>query len=184
MGMPAALDEYYTRDMVLALPDDGNRYELVYGELLVSPAPALRHQRVAGRLHARLFVYLEQHDVGDVFFSPADLSWGRDDVNVQPDVFVVAAEDARASKWDVLRNFLLFVEVLSPPNARYDRFTKRRLYQDMHVPLYWVIDPERQRAEIWTPDAVTPVMEEARLGWLPAGTSQAFIIELAELFAP
>ncbi len=44
MGMPAATDRYYTRDEVLAFPEDGNRYELVYGELLVTPAPKFRHQ--------------------------------------------------------------------------------------------------------------------------------------------
>ena len=59
MCMPAALDRYYTRDEVLAFPDDGNRYELVYGALLVSPSPVVSHQRVLGRGFNAIYVYLE-----------------------------------------------------------------------------------------------------------------------------
>ncbi len=81
MGMVAPV--YYTADMVRALPDDGNRYEVVYGELLVSPAPRLWHQEVAQRLLVALRVYLEREPVGHVLASPADISWGPD-VLVQP----------------------------------------------------------------------------------------------------
>ena len=146
MGMPAALDRYYTRDEVLAFPDDGKRYELVYGELLVSPSPVPRHQRIALCLAAELLTYLRRHPVGEVLMSPADISWGRPDVTAQPDVFVVAKEDAGVCSWEQMRRFLLFVEVLSPSTSRHDRFTKRRLYQDEGVPLYWIIDAERERA--------------------------------------
>ena len=184
MSMPAALDRYYTRDEVLAFPDDGNRYELVYGELLVSPSPVVSHQLVVGRLFASLHSYVERYAVGRAFMSPADLSWGREDVIVQPDVFVVSPANARASQWEAMRRFHLFVEVLSPSTARYDRFTKRRLYQEMQVPLYWLIDLARRQAEVWTPGASTPGYEERRLVWEPAGASEAFAMDLAELFAP
>ncbi|MBK9978541.1 MAG: Uma2 family endonuclease [Gemmatimonadetes bacterium] len=95
MSMPAALDRYYTREEVLAFPDDGNRYELVHGELLVSPAPRTRHQRVVGRLHFALMRYVEAHSAGEVLMSPADISWGGlPDVLVQPDLFVVPRSSA------------------------------------------------------------------------------------------
>ena len=70
---------------------------------------------------------------------------------------------------------------LSPTTARYDRFTKRRLYQEMRVPLYWLIDIDQRRAEVWTPEATFPVIETQSLTWQPAGTSEAFILELATL---
>lgn len=73
---------------------------------------------------------------------------------------------------------------LSPTTARYDRFTKRRLYQAMQVPLYWVIDVERRRAEVWTPSATMPTYAEERLRWEPAGAGEGFVIELAELLKP
>src|SRR5437867_13130325 len=72
MGMVAPV--YYTADMVRALPDDGNRYEVVYGELLVTPAPRLWHQKVASRLETALAVYLEGEPVGEVLHAPADIS--------------------------------------------------------------------------------------------------------------
>ena len=75
--------------------------------------------------------------------------------------------------------------MLCPSTARYDRFTKWRLYQEMRVPLYWVIDIERRRAEVWTPEASVPVYEEVRLRWEPAGAvEKAFSVELGELLAP
>jgi Uma2 family endonuclease len=184
MSMPAAVDRYYTRDEVLVLPDDGNRYELVYGELLVTPSPAVSHQLVVGRLFAALHAYVERHAVGRAFVSPADLSWGREDIIVQPDIFVLSPGDVREDRWERLRHFELFVEVLSPSTARYDRFTKRRLYQEMRVPLYWVIDIGRRRAEVWTPEATMPMYEEERVRWEPAGAGEGegFVMELAELF--
>src|SRR5207249_1879753 len=85
MGMVAPV--YYTADMVRALPDDGNRYEVVYGELLVSPAPRLWHQEVVARMCAALDGYLRDEPVGEAFTAPADISGSRQ-VLVQPDVFV------------------------------------------------------------------------------------------------
>jgi len=184
MSMPAALDRFYSREEVLAFPDDGNRYELVYGELLVSPSPVVAHQLVVTRLVARLFAYLEHHAVGRVLLSPADLSWGRSDIIVQPDVFVVAPEAARTARWEAMRDFRLFIEVLSPSTARHDRFTKRRLYQEMQVPLYWVIDLENRRAEIWTPVATLPAYEANTLAWHPDGAGEPFTVGLDELLAP
>jgi Uma2 family endonuclease len=74
MGMAASI--YYTADMVRALPDDGNRYEVVYGELLVTPAPRPWHQVVVHRLSVALELYLREQPAGVVLSSPADISWG------------------------------------------------------------------------------------------------------------
>ena len=82
MGMVAPV--YYTADMVRALPEDGNRYEVVYGELLVTPAPRLWHQEIAIRLLRALGEYLDREPVGHLLQSPADISWGPD-ILVQPD---------------------------------------------------------------------------------------------------
>lgn len=184
MAMPIALDRYYTREEVLALPDDGNRYELVHGELLVSPSPAKRHQLILGRLHAELYQYLKRVQVGRVFHSPADISWGLDDVTVQPDLFVLGAEHTMETRWEDARFLPLVVEGLSPSTARYDRFTKRRLYQEKRVELYWIIDDERRRVEVWTPDATSPIYEEVELVWRPDPAREEFRLSLEELFAP
>ncbi|MBA3894839.1 MAG: Uma2 family endonuclease [Gemmatimonadales bacterium] len=69
---------YHTADQVRALPDDGNRYEVVHGELLVTPSPRALHQEVIRRLLVRLSLYLEMEPAGHVFPAPADISWGPD----------------------------------------------------------------------------------------------------------
>ncbi|HEX5385692.1 MAG TPA: Uma2 family endonuclease [Gemmatimonadales bacterium] len=129
---------YYTADMVRALPDDGNRYEVVHGELLVTPAPRRWHQAIVGRLVFALTQYVLAHRLGGVFASPADVSWGPD-VLVQPDVFVVPPVQGRARvrelEWSDISELLLVAEVLSRATSRYDRFIKRRRYQEAGVPL-------------------------------------------------
>lgn len=181
MGMAAPV--YYTAEMVRALPDDGQRYELVYGELLVTPAPRLWHQAVVRRLVVALDNYLKKQRVGEVFGSPADISWSSDTL-VQPDVFVADIEQVRSLDWSQVKRLLLAVEVLSPKTARYDRFTKRRLYQNVGVPAYWIVDPDQKLVEVWTPDDVQPSTVRDRLIWSPEGAQEPLTVELAELFEP
>jgi Uma2 family endonuclease len=181
MGMAAPT--YYTSDMVRAMPDDGNRYEVVYGELLVTPAPNAWHEVLQVRLLTALDNYLRRHPYGVVLGSRADISWGPD-VLVSPDVFVVPQEQARTLDWARMVNLLLVAEVLSPSSARHDRFLKRRRYQEAGIPLYWIVDPEERRAEIWTPDDTLPRFEHKTLLWQPEATVQAFSLPFQELFRP
>ena len=179
MGMAAPI--YYTADMVRALPDDGNRYEVVYGELLVTPAPRPWHEVVQRRLMFALDAYLREHHVGEVLGSRADISWGPD-VLVSPDVFVVPLDQVRTLDWSKMRDLLLVAEVLSPSSAKYDRFIKRRRYQEAGVPLYWIVDADERRVEVWTPADSFPAFEEERLMWRPAGAGEPFTLELSDLF--
>lgn len=181
MGMVAPT--YHTADMVRALPDDGNRYEVVHGELLVTPAPRLLHQRIVRRVTVAIERYLESHPVGEVLTAPADISWGPD-ILVQPDVFVAPTAETRTGDWSRVRTLLLAVEVLSPSTRRADRFTKRRLYQEQGVALYWLIDPEARAVEVWAPEATVPAIEAERLRWHPAEAREAFVLEIEELFRP
>ena len=169
--------------MVRALPDDGNRYEVVYGELLVTPAPRLWHQELVVRLLVALNRYLEASPVAHVLQSPADISWGAD-VLVQPDVFVVPLEEARTLTWSRVRTLLLVAEVLSPSTAAGDRFLKRLRYREAGVPLYWVIDGDERAVEIWTPSDDFPRVERERLVWQPAGAEEPFTLDVARLFRP
>ncbi len=182
MVMPEAAS-YLTVDEVLAFPDDGNRYELVFGELLVSPTPRLRHQRVVNRLADALRPYCEREGVVEVFAVPADLSWGRTDVLTQPDVFVLPPEYRSGAEWTDVRYVPLVAEVLSPSTARYDRFNKRLAYRDVGVPTYWILDADARIAEVWTPDALAPRIEREVLRWHPANVSAPLVVELAALFA-
>jgi Uma2 family endonuclease len=181
MGMAAPL--FYTKDMVLALPPDGNRYETVHGELLVSPAPRELHQRVQVRLVEALLTYLRDHRVGQLYVAPADISWGPE-ILVQPDIFVVDLTEARTADWSRMQSLFLAVEVLSPSTSRQDRFTKRRLYQEVGIPTAWFVDCDARHIEVWTPDATFPVFEAERVIWHPVGASAPLTLELPPLFHP
>ncbi len=181
MGMAAPV--YYSAEMVRNIPDDGTRYETVHGELLVTPVPRAWHQRIVLRLARMLADYVEQQIVGEAFVSPADISWSPDTL-VQPDVFVVNLEEARKGEWSSMKNLLLVVEVLSPGTARQDRFAKRRLYQEVGVPLYWIVDPDQKTVEVWTPEAQFPSIKRQRVLWRPAAADENCVLELEDLFKP
>ena len=179
MGMAAPT--YYSADMVRALPNDGNRYETVHGELLVTPAPRLWHQEIVGRLYRALCDYLEENPLGHVLTSPADISWDSDTL-VQPDVFVADLDEVRSLDWSRVQHLLLAIEVLSPSTARHDRFTKRRLYQEVGVPTYWIVDPDQRLIEVWQPGDKLPTTVTDRVTWIPSSSYATLTIELDELF--
>jgi Uma2 family endonuclease len=186
MPLPAAVraqGPYYTVDILDQLPDDGNRYEVVYGELLVTPAPRWTHQELVLRLCTRVQRYLERFPFGHLVMSPADVRWGTD-TGVQPDLFVVPKAVARTMDWRQIRELLLVIEVLSPSSRRADRFTKRRRYQDARVPLYWIVDPKAEAVEVWTPDATLPSIEKAAVVWAPTEASEPLRLDVAALFRP
>src|ERR1043166_302422 len=93
MGMPETTGRW-TREMVLALPDDGKRYELFDGELLVTPCPSHIHQRVVAAFLRRIEPYVLAHGLGEVIFSPADVPLDGEQV-AQPDPFVIPPPSAR-----------------------------------------------------------------------------------------
>lgn len=103
---------------------------------------------------------------------------------MQPDVFVVPVDQARTGDWARMRDLLLVVEVLSLSTARADRFAKRRLYQEVGVPLYWIVDGDEARVEVWAPHPSVPAIESERLVWQPPGCRTPFSLALTELFRP
>lgn len=179
MVMPTT-ERRYTLAEVLAFPHDGNRYELVDGELLVTPGPSLVHQLVLGRLHLALGRYLENRREAVPFLSPADISWD-DEKLVQPDLFVVPATEVSRS-WKTCQTLLLAVEVVSPGSARGDRVIKRRLYQQQRVATYWIVDPDAAVVEVWHPDDERPEIVADVLRWRVGDEAPELAIDLEELF--
>jgi Uma2 family endonuclease len=180
MGMPDTARRY-TVDEVLAFPDDGNRYELVEGELLVTPAPGPTHQTVVTHLTVRLGRYLERHpDIATLFVSPADITWDREQL-VQPDLFVVPVGEVSRS-WKTVRTLLLAVEIISPSSARGDRLVKRRLYQHRGVATYWIVDPDARLVEVWRPDDQRPDIVTDILRWRVTADVEEMAVNLGKLF--
>src|SRR5258708_4783137 len=126
---------------LLRLPEDLLRHELIDGEHFMSPAPALKHQRIVVNLARILSTFVRAHRLGEVLVAPVDVLFSERDV-VEPDLLYVSAAHAdRMRERYVAGAPDLVVEVLSPSNPGYDRIKKLRLYEAQGVPEYWIVDP-------------------------------------------
>ncbi len=177
------LKRQWTFDDLQDLPDDGNRYEVIDGELFVTPAPAWRHQTAVGEMFRLLADYLARERVGYALVAPADVVFSPRRA-VQPDVFVVPLVDGRRPQnFAQAGRLLLAVEVLSPTTARADRVVKRAMFRDEGVGEYWVIDLDARVIERSTPSEPRPEIVDDRLLWRPEGASEPLAIDLAAYFA-
>jgi len=130
------------------LPEDGKRYELIRGEVHVTPSPNTRHQFVQLVLSSSLFVYLGKNPIGTLFTAPLDVRL-TPDIAVQPDLIFIS--NARVGI--ILEKYIegapdLVVEILSPSTAAHDRATKLGLYAEAGVSEVWFIDPLAKTVEI------------------------------------
>lgn len=181
MGM--ATSAGWTVEQLATLPDDGKRYEIIDGDLYVTPAPALRHQYAATQLLGRLFNYLNTHRVGVVVGAATDIEFERRTV-VEPDVLVMPlVSDRWPESFAEAGRLLLAVEVLSPGTAARDRGVKRELYQRENVPEYWIVDLDARLIERWRPGDQRPEIIRDRLAWLPEGAGEPFVLEVPPFFA-
>lgn len=181
MVMPRA-SEAWTAEVVRAIPDDGKRYELIDGELVVTPAPRYVHQAAILELIRLLDPWLRNRSTANLLMSPADISLGDDEI-LQPDLFVyrtVAGTPLR--DWGDISALLLVIEVLSPSTARYDRQLKRRRYQRAGVPEYWVVDLEARLIERWRPADDRPEILDERLPFSLEPDGNTLEIDVARFF--
>ena len=173
----------WTVEEVRALPDDGNRYEVIDGELFVTPAPSWRHGDAVMALAWQLLPYLDAHGIGHLKVAPQDIVYGERTM-VEPDLFVVPLVGGRPPRtWEEAGRLLLAVEVLSPSTARADRQVKRRLYQQQGVPEYWIVDVDARLVERWRPVDERPELLGEELVWRPDLEHPPLVIELPTYFA-
>ena len=170
------------RQLIADNPFPTPRYELVDGELLVTPSPIPRHQRAVTLLAYLLEQYVERNPVGVVYVSPSDVELEPGQI-VQPDVFVVPVPEARRIQeaWPA-RELLLAAEVLSPSTSRDDKVTKRLLY-GRHVPEYWIVDLDARIIERWQQHADQPQVLVTALEWQPTEGAELFRLDLEKFFA-
>ncbi len=139
---PVTFDEYR------ALPDDGPRFELIYGELIMAASPRSLHQRVAFRLALALQEHVDSRELGEVFIAPFDVRVSEYSA-VQPDIFFVSVARKEIIGDDFCEGAPdLVVEVISPSNKRIDLIRKRVLYAEFGVPEYWIVDPDAQSMSV------------------------------------
>src|SRR5437763_4522810 len=153
MGMPAEKVRRWTarevRQLIQDAPSFTPRYELVDGELLVTPSPGPRHQEAVLLLLVALSAYCDREPVAHALHSPSDIELEPEDVR-QPDVYVMPMPEWKRVLRDGFpaRALLAAAEVLSPSSGRNDRVKKRPGYQ-RHVPEYWIVDIDARLIERW-----------------------------------
>jgi Uma2 family endonuclease len=159
------------------------RYELVDGELLVTPAPTRRHQRLIFQLGVLLHSYLSRLKLGEILLGPNELRLDDGD-RYEPDLIVLGAtEGRRPTASDAPDKPLLVCESLSPSSARHDRITKRRSFQRNGMPDYWIIDGDARVFEVWRPGDERPAIIDDRLIWYPRDAQEPFELDVPSFFS-
>jgi Uma2 family endonuclease len=175
----ATVTKRWTLDELHSLPDDGNKYEVVRGELFVTPAPTPTHETVCARLHRILDRYVESVQLGLVYNPRAVLQF--EDSEVEPDLMVRQEHTGDSSTWSSAPVPSLIVEVFSPATKRRDQNQKRDLYMDAGVGEYWMVDPE-QRAFIVIRKECENVVITDTMTWHPDSAASSLAFDVARVF--
>ena len=174
--------KHWTSADLREIPDDRHRYEIIDGELFVTPAPSLRHQELSARIFMSIRRYLEVNKFGHVVYAPADVLLA-DDTVVEPDLFVIPLAGGKPpQRWEDAGRLLLAIEILSPSTARVDRTVKRLRYQREGVPEYWIVDGDARVVERWRPEDKRPEIVIDQLEWQAEQSLPPLIIDLRVLF--
>ncbi len=161
------------------LPDDGNKYEIVDGELFVTPAPSPAHEQLASVLHGILAPYVRAHRLGHVYTPRAVVR--ADGSEVEPDLMVRPATPMLPERWEQMPTPLLVVEILSRTTRRRDHEQKRGFYLRIGVAEYWMVDRWSRSIRVVRRHADDLVAETA-LEWRPDGVGEALRIDVAAYF--
>ena len=188
MGMPAIHRRWTSTDvrtLINESPRYWPRYELIGGELIVTPSPRFPHQTAAQELWVILRQYRLQQGFGLPMLPPADLELVPGTIT-QPDVFVLdphsVDETVEMPAWADFKRLFLAVEVISPSSVRTDRITKRDFYLDAGVSEYWIVDVDARMIERWTPERDTPEVCRTSLVWHPKNAQSPLTIDLPAFF--
>ena len=169
----------WTLDALDQLPDDGNRYELLNGELLVTPAPSPAHEFLANELRALLEPYVRRHGLGHVFVPRAVVRAAGSEL--EPDLMVRSVPAVRPDSWEQMPIPLLVAEILSTTTRRRDLSPKREFYRECGVETYWCVDGDARSIRVMRAGE-GDVVADSSLTWHPAGASEALTIDVAQYF--
>lgn len=132
---------------LLEMPDDGKRYELIDGEVYMTPSPNWRHQKIVGNLFVAIRGFVGLHDLGEVAVAPIDVVFEPRNY-LQPDLLFIRKERLSIVTTHVEGSPDLAIEVLSPSRRKFDRETKLQVYGRFGVRELWYADPETEVLEI------------------------------------
>ena len=176
----AATTKRWTLEELHSLPDDGNKYELVRGELFVTPAPAPLHESVLDRLTDILDPFVRAHGLGRVHHPRCVVRAKGSEV--EPDLMVRQRPRSADLPWEDWPVPILVVEVLSPYTRRRDREEKRDFYlNDARIPEYWIVDPERRTITSVCAGVADDIVD-ATMTWTPADATEPLTFVLTDIF--
>jgi Uma2 family endonuclease len=175
----ATVTKRWTLEELHSLPDDGNKYEVVRGELFVTPTPTNEHETILARLTRILDPYVQANGLGYVYHPRAVVRF--DGSEVEPDLMIRQPLVRDDVTWDDAPIPVLVVEVFSGSTRRRDQVQKRSLYADAGVAEYWMIDPERRTITAVRQNAKDLVSSD-HLSWSPPGASLPLVIDIRKLF--
>lgn len=166
----------------LNLPEQP-RYELIEGDLLLTPSPIVRHQVISGNIEAALRAWVKDRGLGTVLHAPMDVILS-DETVVQPDVIVILDEHRHIIQERIEGPPDLVVEILSPSTKDRDLTVKRRLYARHGIGEYWIADGDRRTVQVneWTPTGYRPAGLHAYSDTLRSPVLPGFEVPLARLF--
>ena len=175
----ATATKTWTLEELHSLPDDGNKYELIRGELFVTPPPTDHHETISARLSRQLDRYVAANGLGFVYHPRAVVRYQGSEV--EPDLMVRQPQDQRNADWDGAPLPILIVEILSGSTRRRDHEHKRDFYMDAGVAAYWIVDPDRRCIRIIQPGVPDDIVNDT-LAWTPKGMKEPFILDVQTLF--
>ena len=162
------------------LPDDGNKYELVRGELFVTPAPSPAHEAIAAVLSEILTDYVRREAVGRVFHPRAVVR--AQGGEAEPDIMVRPWSETPPAKWDFAPLPLLVVEIVSGVTGRRDHGPKRGFYvNDLAIPTYWIVDGKARTICVVHHDGTDATVDDS-LAWQPVGATTPLTLDVAAMF--
>ena len=173
-----ALSKVWTLDQLHRLPDDGNKYELIHGELLVTPAPAPSHEVVLTRLHNVLFPYVMAHNLGWIFRPRAVIRF--EGSEVEPDLMVRQPPTNPRLDWEHQPMPILVVECTSRATRRRDYTIKRSFYRRANIPEYWIVDRQSSTIHAFRHDGEDVASDE--MTWTPGGVAEPLRFRVPDVF--
>jgi Uma2 family endonuclease len=171
----------WTYEEYMKLPVENTRYEVIAGELYITPTPPTLHQALAGPFMMAMFQHVEEdHHLGFIIPGPIDVLFGEGDF-IEPDiVFVRADREEILADHGIVGVPDLIVEFVAPDTAERDRGLKRERYAHFGVPEYWVVDGEARTVEIYRNDRPDPAVPEVVTGtWMWQPMPDGPVLELS-----
>ena len=177
----ATQTKQWTLEEVHSLPDDGNKYELVRGELFVTPPPSDDHETITARLTRLLDPFVAANSLGMVYHARAVMRF--EGSEVEPDLMVRQPHPrGHRGSWDDAPTPTLIVEVLSPSTRRRDHEQKRQLYLDAGVPEYWIVDPDAERVRVVRSGRLDELVSD-EITWAPTGPAEPLRFAVRRIFS-